>query len=154
APQINVVIDGDSTQFPEAVTNLKVEDRGSEEIITDDYGVLSLASFVCRKAASANFEGLHQVHLVANGRTVVTRKIDGLIGVGRFGADQNLVYHGCVTGPFLDDRVNQERTQFNFAEDVVEEVVKTCAGVVRDRVLSNEIQRYDSERLETMKGFT
>jgi len=84
------------------------------EVVTSEFGELELASFICDKTASANFDGLHQLHLVANGRTVVTRKIDGLVGVGRLGENEDLVYHGCVTGDFLDDRVNQERTQFNF----------------------------------------
>jgi hypothetical protein len=153
APQITLDIEGDATTFPDAITELRVQDRGTAAVATGEFGTLSLASFICRKAASANFEGLHLIHLVANGRTVVTRRIDGLVGIGRFGDGDDLVYHGCVTGEFLDERVNQERTQFNFDESVSEQIVKECANYARDNVLKDEIAAYDGERLVTMKDF-
>ena len=77
APSIVLDIDDEATTFPDAITALRVEDRSTALVETAEFGVLSLASFICKKAASANFGGLHQMHLVANGRTVATRKIDG-----------------------------------------------------------------------------
>lgn len=153
SPRIVVDIDGNSTNFPEEIQNLKIEDRGSATIETEEFGALILTSFVCNKAASANFDGLHQMHLVANGRTVTTRKIDGLIGIGRFGAGDDKVYHGCVTGQFLDERVNQERTQFNFDESIIEQIVRSCAEHVRDNAIHEEIAEFDSHRLGTMQDF-
>ena len=152
-PQITLDIDDSTVSFPQAIAAFRVEDRGTQFVETAEFGPLLLASFICRKEASANFEGLHQMHLVANGRTVVTRKIDGLVGIGRFGEEDDLVYHGCVTSEFLDERVNQERTQFNFDESVSEQIVRECANYARDNVLNNEITAYDSERLVTMKDF-
>ena len=76
-----------------------------------------------------------------------------LVGIGRFGEGDDLVYHGCATGEFLDERVNQERTQFNFDESVSEQIVKECANYARDNVLKDEIAAYDGERLVTMKDF-
>ena len=152
-PQITLDIDDFTVSFPQAIAAFRVEDRGTQFVETAEFGPLLLASFICRKEASANFEGLHQMHLVANGRTVVTRKIDGLVGIGRFGEEDDLVYHGCVTSEFLDERVNQERTQFNFDESVSEQIVRECANYARDNVLNNEITAYDSERLVTMKDF-
>ena len=122
-PQITLDIDDSTVSFPQAIAAFRVEDRGTQFVETAEFGPLLLASFICRKEASANFEGLHQMHLVANGRTVVTRKIDGLVGIGRFGEEDDLVYHGCVTSEFLDERVNQERTQFNFDESVSEQLL-------------------------------
>lgn len=153
SPTIIVDIDGNSSTFPEEVQNLMLEDRGVETITTNEFGELSLASFICHKNASANFDGLHQIHLVANGRTVTTRKIDGLLGIGRFGAGGDQVYHGCVSGEYLDERVNQERTQFNFDESVVEEIVRECAGYVRSDALGDEIREFDSQRLGTLRDF-
>ena len=153
SPRVTVDIEGNATQFPEEIQNLKIEDRGTATIETADFGPLNLASFVCHKAASANFDGLHQIHLVANGRTVTTRKIDGLIGIGRFGADEDRVYHGCVTGTFLDERVNQERTQFNFDESIVEQIVRECSEHVRGNAIHEEISEFDSQRLGTMREF-
>jgi hypothetical protein len=153
SPRLTVDIEGEATVFPEEIQNLKIEDRGVATIETEDFGPLTLASFVCHKAASANFDGLHQMHLVANGRTVTTRKIDGLIGIGRFGPDGNNVYHGCITGEFLDDRVNQERTQFNFDETIIEQIVRECSGHVRTNAIHNEIIEFDTLRLGTMQEF-
>jgi hypothetical protein len=153
SPPVTIDIGGEATTFPQEIENLRVEDRGVETIETSEFGRLQLANFVCDKAASANFDGLHQVHLVANGRTVMTRKIDGLMGVGRFGPDNNYVYHGCVTGEFLDERVNQERTQFNFDETVVESIVRTCAEYARGHAMRAEIVQFDEERLGTLRQF-
>ena len=153
SPSVVVDIEGASTHFPEEIRNLRIEDRGVAPIETEEFGELQLASFVCHKSASANFDGLHQVHLVANGRTVTTRKIDGLVGIGRFGPNDDSVYHGCVTGEFLDERVNQERTQFNFDESIVESVVRECADHVRTNAIHNEIGEFDAERLGTMQAF-
>jgi hypothetical protein len=142
-----------ATNFPEEIQNLRIEDRGVTVIETESFGKLELASFGCHKAASANFDGLHQMHLVANGRTVTTRKIDGLIGIGRFGPNDDSVYHGCVTGEFLDERVNQERTQFNFDESIVEEIVRNCAEFSRDHAIKDEVAEFDRQRLGTMREF-
>jgi hypothetical protein len=153
SPKVLVDIDGTTAEFPEEIQNLKIEDRGVETLKTEEFGELSLASFVCHKTASANFEGLHQVHLVANGRTVTTRKIDGLVGIGRFGPAGDRVYHGCVSGEYLDERVNQERTQFNFNETIIEEIVRECADFVRSTAIGDEIEEFDTARLGTLRDF-
>ncbi|MFO1150375.1 MAG: ATP-binding protein [Alsobacter sp.] len=153
SPEIVLDIEGATTRFPEQIQTLMVEDRGVAEIETTEFGVLKLASFICTKAASANFDGLHQIHFVANGRTVTTRKIDGLLGIGRFGPDKSYVYHGCVTGDFLDERVNQERTQFNFDETIVEQIIRECSESARRNAIADEIVEFDNERLGTMKEF-
>jgi hypothetical protein len=153
APSVVVDIEGSAANFPEEIQKLRIEDRGVALVETESFGQLQLANFICHKAASANFDGLHQMHLVANGRTVTTRKIDGLIGVGRFGPNDNCVYHGCVTGEFLDERVNQERTQFNFDESIIEEIVRACAEHGRDHAIKDEVVNFDKQRLGTMKDF-
>jgi hypothetical protein len=153
SPQIDISIDGESASFPSDIRNLMVEDRGTARLTTDSFGELELASFVCKKAASADFDGIHQLHFVANGRTVTTRKIDGLLGIGRFGDGDDLVYHGCVSGEYLDERVNQERTHFNFDESVAEEIAKVCGESIRGAALNSEITAFDGGRLATMKEF-
>lgn len=153
SPRVTADVEGAATHFPEEIQNLRGEDRGVATIETESFGKLELASFVCHKAASANFDGLHQMHLVANGRTVTTRKIDGLIGISRLGPNDDSVYHGCVTGEFLDERVNQERTQFNFDESIVEDILRNCAEFSRDHVIRDEVAEFDNQRLGTMRDF-
>lgn len=84
---------------------------------------------------------------------MTTRKIDGLVGVGRFGPDNNAVYHGCISAPFLDARVNQERTNFNFDEKTLERLTKLCADVASRDALTREVADYDVTRTATMSEF-
>jgi hypothetical protein len=153
APQITLSMDVQSATFPADVRDLLSSERGEETVTTEEYGDLTLASFLCKKSASTEFDGLHQLHFVANDPTVTTRKIDGLLGIGGFGEANDLVYHGCVSGSFLDERVNQERTQFSFDELVSEDIAKSCAERIRANALKPEVEAFDSGRLETMKGF-
>lgn len=153
SPRVVVDIEGTTAEFPAEIIKLRVEERGVAEIPTEEFGTLKLASFICKKAASANFEGLHQMHLVANGRTVTTRKVDGLLGIGRFGVEDDLVYHGCISGEYLDERVNQERTQFNFDEDTIEKVLRACAEHARTNAIHEEVIEFDTQRLGVMKEF-
>lgn len=153
SPTIVVDIEGTTATFPQEVQKLMIEDRGIATVPTAEFGDLSLASFICNKDASANFDGSHQIHLVANGRTVTTRKIDGLIGIGRFGPVGDWVYHGCISGDFLNERVNQERTQFNFDESIIEAIVRESAAFVRSNTISEEIKTFDTQRLVTLRDF-
>lgn len=152
SPAIHLAIGDHSAEFPTAIEELLLENRGSSSSTTEEFGELKVDHFIFKSAASAGFDGNHQLHLIANGRTVVTRKIDGLLGLGRIGPN-NGVYHGCVTGEFLDNRVNQERTHFNFDESVADDIVKVCAQVAMENALPNEIEEYDSSRLVTMNEF-
>ncbi len=152
SPQITLTIGKDSVVFPDAVSSLVHESKGTTEITTQEFGTLSVSSFLCKPAASVNFDGNHQLHFTASGRTVATRKIDGLLGIGRIG-DNGLVYHGCVSGEFLRERVNQERTSFTFDEDVLEQITKQCVEHIRSTALSNEIDEFDGNRLNAMEDF-
>ncbi|NBJ10177.1 ATP-binding protein [Microvirga arsenatis] len=152
-PRIDLSVNGETTQFPEGVTAFLVEKRPSELISTEEYGELKLSNFVFRKEASSEFDGLHQLHFIAGRRTVITRKIDGLLGVGRFGDENDYVYHGCVEGTFLDERVNQERTYFNFSDQIAEDIAKLCAERIRKTSLEKEVTSFDAGRLSGIQRF-
>lgn len=153
SPSLSVTAGEHHAQFPEAIRDMLIEERGVSTLEHADFGELSIHHFAFKAMASAGFEGNHQLHFVANGRTVLTRKIDGLVGVGKIGEDSNGVYHGCVVGPFLDDRVNQERTHFNIDEKVIEELSKACAQAAMEDALNREVAEFDEKRLETMGEF-
>ncbi|MEO9824382.1 MAG: ATP-binding protein [Paracoccaceae bacterium] len=152
-PPITLHVDGQTFEFPSEIQNLLIEDRGESIVSSDDFGELKLRHFVFENSASANFPGNHQLHLIANGRTVTTRKLDGLLGVGKIGEGGNEVYHGCVTANFLDARVNQERTNFNFSEDVAENITKICVKAAAADALSEELLQYEETRKEAMLAF-
>lgn len=150
---VHLTVGDETVEFPGAIKDLLIEERGRSEIDAGEFGALAIDHFVFDKAASSDFDGNHQLHLVANGRTVTTRKVDGLLGVGRFGESARAVYHGCVQGDFLDERVNQERTNFNFSEAVADEITKVCARAISEEALEDEVKAFDSSRLTTMNEF-
>ena len=143
SPQITLSIGKDSVIFPDAVSSLLHENKGTVRVDSETFGELLISSFLCKSSASADFDGNHQLHFTSSGRTVTTKKIDGLLGIGRVG-DHNLVYHGCVSGEFLRDRVNQERTSFTFDDSVLEQIVKECAEQIRRGPLRDEIEEFDN----------
>lgn len=152
-PRTNLRIGDDLTSFPEGITTLLKETRNKIDFSVPEYGEFSLSSFIFDKAASSDLDGDHQLHLVASRRTVLTRKIDGLLGIGRLGEERSSVFHGCLEGQFLDERVNQERTAFNFSEEIVEKLVRAAADTVRKEVLGTEIKEFDSGRLTSLVDF-
>ncbi|WP_187435386.1 sensor histidine kinase [Bradyrhizobium cytisi] len=100
-PTIIVDLDGDVTTYPNAVAELTVGKplkTGAFEL--QEFGELSIIGFTCKAEASTGLDGKHQLHLLANGRTVETRKVDSLLGVTDLTRDatKDLVFHGCVSG--------------------------------------------------------
>ncbi len=153
APAMTVSFEGRDASFPQAVNDLLVEKRESVEFKSDIYSDLTLDGYVMKKEASSDLDGSHQLHLVSSGRTVQTRKIDGLLGVKRIGADNDSVLHCCVTGPFLDERVNQERTQFNFGEDVAADLTKECVDQAKANIVVEEVSSYEDYRIGRLDDF-
>jgi hypothetical protein len=92
-PQIFIDIDGDKTEYPKAVADLTVGKPLETSFEHPDFGTLSIVGFTCHAEASTGLDGRHQLHLLANGRTVETRKVDNLLGVTNLERDgsQDLV---------------------------------------------------------------
>lgn len=153
APEMIVTFEGKSATFPESVHDMLVDTKPSVEFTSEQFGELKLDAYVMKPQASADLDGSHQLHLVSSGRTVQTRKIDGLVGVKRVGPNGDSVFHACVSGPFLDERVNQERTQFNFPEKTAEELTKECVEKAKKDIISDEVSSYENYRLEQLEDF-
>ena len=148
-PSVYVTLDGDTTQYPKEISELVVGAPLETGMVPHPkFGDLALTGFTCRPEASTGLDGNHQLHLLANGRTVETRKIDNLLGlesIEREG-EAGLVFHGCVSGAFLDDRVNEGRTAFNLPESILKEISRQCVEMVKERLLSDQIAKYRNER--------
>lgn len=153
APPLKLIFEDKKASFPEAVNELLVDRKDTVTFKSKEYGELSIEGYVMKPEASVDLDGHHQMHLVSSGRTVQTRKIDGLIGVKRFGEDQKCVFHACVSGGYLDERVNQERTQFNFSEKVAEAITKECIKVAKNKMIEKEVQKYEEFRLRKLEDF-
>ncbi len=154
-PSIFVDLDGELTKYPNAVAELTVGAPLETTFEHKDFGTLKITGFTCQAEASTGLDGRHQLHLLANGRTVETRKVDNLLGVENLDreGEGELVFHGCVSGEYLDIRVNEGRTAFNLSERVLKEISRACMDIVRERLLPDQVKKYVEKRRKDYVAF-
>lgn len=152
---IFVNLDGSRAEYPKEVADLKVGSKLETSFGHDVFGELTITGFTCFAEASTGLEGQHQLHLLANSRTVETRKVDNLLGVVNLERDgeSNLVFHGCVSGEYLDLRVNEGRTAFNLPEKTLKDISRACMEIVRERLLPDQVKVYVEKRRDDYVDF-
>ncbi|MGH1451866.1 MAG: ATP-binding protein [Paracoccaceae bacterium] len=155
-PEVLVDINGDLTHYPSAISRLVVGEKMF--LLTEDhpeFGQLEISGFTCDASASKGLDGMHQLHLLGDGRTVTSREIDKLLGVTRVTRDgvDDLVFHGCVSGAYLDQNVVEGRTGFTVEEKTLKELCRFCADAVKANMLSDQIAKYESLRKEDYREF-
>lgn len=155
SPQIFVDIDGEVTQYPSAVQKLVVTSFSEISWESKAFGSISASGFLCDPEASAGLEGTHQVHLLGDRRTVESRKIDGLVGIGGidFEGRDDCCLHICVDAPFLNARVNEGRTAFNIPESQLKEFTREIAEKAKSEFIGFQIAKYEISRSENYKDF-
>lgn len=154
--EVVVDLDGELTVYPDAVSDLVVGDAYNGDTVEhEEFGSLNIVGYTCRPEASTGLDGTHQLHLLAHGRTVEPRKIDKLLGVLRVSRedDEDLVFHGCVSGPYLDQHVNEGRTAFNLKESKLQELCRFCADFVKDKFISEQIKEFKEARKKDYQDF-
>jgi len=154
-PTIVLDVDGDAVEYPKAVSDLVVGTKLETTAVSDEFGELRIVGFVCRPEASTGLEGLHQLHLLANGRTVETRKVDNLLGIESLERDgeTDLAFHGCVSGDYLDLRVNEGRTAFNLTERMLKQISRLCMDAVRERMFPDQVRKFVEKRRRRYESF-
>lgn len=152
---ISVDLDGETVEYPNEISELKVGEKLETSFEHDVFGELSVTGFTCHAEASTGLDGQHQLHLLANGRTVETRKVDNLLGVSNLERDgqERLVFHGCVSGEYLDLRVNEGRTAFNLPERTLKDISRACMEKVRERMLPDQVKAYVEKRRNVYVDF-
>ena len=155
SPEILVEIDGTSTEYPAAVRELVAKDFESITWKSEKYGLITATGFLCESSASSGLDGLHQVHLLADNRTVESRKVDGLIGLGPISFDtiEDLCLHICVDAPYLDARVNEGRTAYNIPEAELKRLTREVIDKVKDAFIKEQIATYRIARAENYRDF-
>ncbi len=108
----------------------------------------------CNKTASADLKGSHFVHFIAHDRTVVSQSIDGKLGLKYFGDQGDRVFHAVLTGKFLDDNVNQERTTFMFDDAVIERIINEACTEHIERFLAEPLAKLHGNQRETIEEIT
>lgn len=154
-PRLFIDLDGDLTEYPKAVVDLTVGKPLETTFQHKEFGTLAIVGFTCQAEASTGLEGRHQLHLLANGRTVESRKVDNLLGVTNLERDgqQELVFHGCVSGEYLDIRVNEGRTAFNLPERTLKDISRVCMEIVKERLLPDQVAKFAKERRDNYVAF-
>ncbi len=122
-PRLTVIVGDDSREFPDAINGIVLRRAPEVAVETQNYGTLNLTLMECDKVASADLKGLHFVHFIAHDRTVHSQCIDSKLGLRQFGDNNDRVFHAIVTGKYLDQNVNQERTAFIFENSVIEKII-------------------------------
>lgn len=154
--KVQLSLDGDLTEYPAAISSLVIE-KGLEtgDFNIEDYGAFSVSGFACDKQASTGLDGNHQMHLLANGRTVESRKVDSLIGLSTISYDgrDDLFFHGCVRSEYLDDRVNEGRTAFVIPEAILKRIARKCVEKVRKTILEDQMGEYIKARDLSYRNF-
>lgn len=155
SPKIVVEIDDEECIYPDEIRKLVRKEFEVIEWEGKDFGPISISAFMCDLTASVGLDGVNQVHLLANGRTVETRKVDGLLGVQKIESDghDDLCIHACVDAPFLDARVNEGRTAFNIPESQLKKLTREIVDKLKETCLKDQIYRYKIERAENYKRF-
>lgn len=146
---------GDETQnFPEAIEKIVYRRAPEITLETDDYGSLKLTLMECAKVASADLKGSNFVHFIAHDRTVVSQAIDGKLGLKNFGDDEDRVFHGILTGDFLDSNVNQERTAFMFEDAVIDRIVNDVCVPHIEKFLEAPLSKLRGAQREKIEQIT
>lgn len=149
-PVISVSAGGEIRTFPEEIKTV-VFRRNDISIERDDtFGDFYLTLLECDKVASADMKGLNFIHFIAHGRTVHSHCIDGLLGLKNFGEDGRRVFHGILTGEYLDKNVNQERTAFTFEDAIIERIIREACEIEIKKFLIEPLVVVDQKQKATI----
>jgi hypothetical protein len=153
-PNIEVIVGGEARNYPADIDKIVHRSESEIEIETELYGVLKLTMMECDKSASADLKGSHFVHFIAHDRTVHSHSIDGKLGLKTFGSGNDRVFHGILTGDFLDGQVNQERTAFLFEDAVIERIINDVCAPHIEAFLAAPLAQLRSAQKEIIEEIT
>lgn len=132
-PRLTVSVGDDSREFPAAINDIVLRRAPVASVDTERYGKLNFTLMECAKTASADLKGFHFVHFIGHDRTVLSQCIDSKLGLKLFGDGNDRVFHAIVTGDYLDNNVNQERTAFVFEGAVIERIInEVCFNLIEE----------------------
>lgn len=142
--------------FPSAVSDLVVVGPQTLGPLAHDSGEsLNIRGFLCDPKASRGLDGKHQVHLLGNGRTIESRKIDDLLGISQLSADghESLALHLIVESTYLDERTAESRTAFTIPEEDLKKIVKAVVTEARKNFIADQVVEFDKMRRTTFHEF-
>ena len=123
SPNITISCGSESREYPKDIGDIIKRQEDKNDIETSSYRSLNLSLMECDKVASSDLRGNHFIHFIGHDRTVRSQKIDAKLGFSAFGDGKDRVFHACLKGKYLDEHVNQERTDFLFEDSVIDDIV-------------------------------
>lgn len=153
-PIVSVSVGDETREYPSAISEIVHEKDVETPDPTEEYGSLTLTLMECDKVASSDLKGKHFIHFIAHDRTVHSQKIDGKLGLGFFGENSDRVFHAIVTGEFLDNNVNQERTAFIFEDAVIERIINDVCTPFIEKFLAEPLQKLSTEQRGKIEAIT
>ncbi len=173
AVTLTVSVDGNRRNIGDLIREMVVR-RHEAKIDDRARGDFDLLLLECAENVVAGEKRNNYVIAAAHARAVTQQPIDQLIGVSHIGEHdgKRTVLLAVLQGPYLDDHVNQERTDFTFEteRDLAELIKAVCLPVIEDfaanaikqaraeqaRQLQEVIRAYPSlsiAPLESLQGF-
>ncbi|MEM1149004.1 MAG: ATP-binding protein [Pseudomonadota bacterium] len=135
--------------FPDDVADLvALGPVQAEAVEIEGIGDFDVTAFLCDKRASRGMKLKHAVHLLGNGRTVESRKIDDLLGINDLeheGQDE-LRVHLVVGSEFLDARTAESRTAFTIPEGELSDITRSVVTSVRNGIFAEKFRDWDKQR--------
>mgnify|MGYP000123069036 CR=1 FL=1 len=153
-PAVTVYVGDETRHYPGDIDKIVHRKEAGIALVTEEYGKLLLTLMECDKVASADLKGSHFVHFIAHDRTVHSQSIDGKLGLKYFGSDGNRVFHAILTGEFLDQNVNQERTAFMFEDVVLDRIINDVCTVDIERFLEEPLAELSGEQRGIIQEIT
>ncbi|MFC3166659.1 hypothetical protein [Paracoccus fontiphilus] len=116
---------------------------------------VNVIGYLCDKQTSRGLPGKHHVHLLGNGRTVETRKIDDLLGITSLSdnGNDNLSMHLVVSSDYLDQRTSESRTAFTMPETDIAALVKLIVEMARKDFIAEQVKAFDAKRRASFDKF-
>ena len=154
SPQVIVHVGDETREYPSAISDIVHRNETPEPLETEEYGRLHLTLMGCDKVASSDLKGRHFVHFIAHDRTVHSQCIDGKLGLAYFGAENDQVFHAILTGEYLDQNVNQERTAFVFEDVIIDRMINDVCFPKIDGFLAEPLAKLKGEQRGTIETIT
>lgn len=141
-PELSITYNTESRSFPRDIAEY-IKGREKVEIKYKEHN-LTLEMLQCDKIVSRNLQGSNFIHFIAHDRTVQSQPIDAKLGFKDFGEDR--VFHALVSGIYLNQHVNQERTQFTFDQNIIDEIIIHACMPAIQKFLAEPIGRVKKEQ--------
>ncbi|WP_172792740.1 ATP-binding protein [Liberibacter crescens] len=148
-PNIVLHFNKETAVFPKYIEKNIIERREFQSLKSSFGRDFSLQLFRCKAETSTNFSSANHMHFIANERTVLSQSLDNRLGFGAFGENENEVLHGIITGSYLDENVNQDRTMFMFGKETKHKIINDVCIEKINFFIEDAVKKHR----EKQKGF-